>query len=398
MLFAGHELNAAEIGDIDSYFKEYSDENSFNGSMTISKKNATGYDILYNSGIGGDENIKFDSNTIYDIGSVSKLFTTVAILQLRDEGKLSLDDSISLYLENVPEDKVDITIEQLLTHTSGLFVEENENKDVSKEEEINRILTSQLEFSPGTNYYYSNCGFTLLAAIIEAVSEENFETYIIDNIINPFGLSTTGFVNSTNLNTQYMSSGSMDGVEYGRVDNQPFGWYSKGYTDVLSTSTDLTKFFYNVLNTDTLSTTSKNDFLTKYVDLGNDSYRGIGTSIKVYNGGTYVGHYGVWNTGNTALVYRLEDQTLLVAMTNEVDLGYLYPAEELTKDFFKNYPLDTLSNYPAIDSYDFTKPEVDDEKPVLEKIVNEKDDKKIIILEVIIVIIAIVLLLRIIKK
>ena len=113
------------------------------------------------------------STTIFDIGSITKQFTATAILKLEMQGKLSTDDNLSEYFENIPEDKEMITIHDLLRHQSGLI--SNVGKDyekISKEEFLNKVLSSILIFDVGTSFSYSNIGYSLLAMIIEKVSDK----------------------------------------------------------------------------------------------------------------------------------------------------------------------------------------------------------------------------------
>lgn len=347
-------VNGVALSTLDDYFENYHTEQEFNGSITVSKLNDNGYDILYQGGVGSQNDVAFDENSIYDIGSVTKLFTTTAILQLRDLGLITLDDTLDMFFDNVPDDKKMITIEQLLTHTSGVFVEENEDTSVSKEDEINRILTSPLTFVPGENYNYSNAGFTLLAAIIEDVTNSTYEDYIRQNIFEPYHLESTHFITDTDIDTSKTVSGSMDGYSYGYVDKQPYGWYSRGYTDILSTSTDLTRFFYETIFSTTLSTESKQQLSSKYIDLGSGDYRGVGTSIIQAGTDTYIGHNGVWNTGNTSLYYRESDQVLISVLSNEVFLYSTHPAQELLTDFYTTFSAFTLDLYPIIETVDLS--------------------------------------------
>ena len=114
-------------------------------------------------------------DTKFRIGSVTKSFTALAILQLQEAGKLGLDDSIATYLPGVPNgDRV--TVRHLLTHTSGFL---NSEKD-------------PLEFTPGERINYSNTGYKLLGKIVEAVSETSWEDYLQAHIFAPAGMRDTG--------------------------------------------------------------------------------------------------------------------------------------------------------------------------------------------------------------
>ncbi|HEY0579546.1 MAG TPA: serine hydrolase domain-containing protein, partial [Candidatus Nitrosocosmicus sp.] len=123
------------------------------------------------------------TNGIFQIGSNTKPFTAIAILKLQEEGKLSLNDPLKKYLPNYPNGN-NITIENLLTHTSGIVsydVEESDTiawKPVSRNEILNYFKDKPLEFKPGSQFKYSNSGYFLLGMIIEKVTGGSYEKAI----------------------------------------------------------------------------------------------------------------------------------------------------------------------------------------------------------------------------
>lgn len=138
-----------------------------------------------------------------EIGSISKSFTAAAVLKLKDEGKLKLDDPISAYLPGVPADKAAITLRQLLTHTAGLpdYVPgplgqpgpSRDDAPITREEMERRVLAAPLAFAPGSRWAYSNAGYGLAAAIVERVSGRPFTDFLADEVIAPAGLKHSGF-------------------------------------------------------------------------------------------------------------------------------------------------------------------------------------------------------------
>ncbi len=142
---------------------------------------------------------------IFRIGSVTKQFTAVAILQLANQKKLKLSDPIRTYLPDYPEHAQAVTIENLLTHTSGIksyttIVElrsaANKTANKSLDERMNDFKSLPLEFEPGTSYRYSNSGYFLLGRIIEKVSGLSYANYLKKNITQPLGLNSTYFGDS----------------------------------------------------------------------------------------------------------------------------------------------------------------------------------------------------------
>lgn len=144
---------------------------------------------------------KVSSKSLFRIASMSKSFTTAAVLKLRDEGKLQLDDPAAKYipaLKNIPlltKDAPAITIRHLMTHTAG-FPEDNpwgdRQLDVT-DKVFQAMLKNKISFSnvPGTTYEYSNMGFAMLGEIIRVVSGKSYQSYINDNILKPLGMTHT---------------------------------------------------------------------------------------------------------------------------------------------------------------------------------------------------------------
>jgi CubicO group peptidase (beta-lactamase class C family) len=140
------------------------------------------------------------SSTVYRLASLSKLFTATAIVQLRDAGKLELDDPVQKYLPwfrvKQPPNSIPITIRQLLTHTSGLARDLdtpmwNELKFPSREEMIRLIPEQPAVFPPDTEYKYSNLAVAIAGEIVATVSGEPYERYVREHILDPLGMQAT---------------------------------------------------------------------------------------------------------------------------------------------------------------------------------------------------------------
>lgn len=126
--------------------------------------------------------------------SVSKQITAAAILKLEMQGGLSVNDKISKYFDNVPADKANIAINQLLTHPSGFEdIIGDDYEYVTKEQFVKEALNTPLLSLPDSTYYYSNTGYNLLAAIIEQASKTNYEAYQYENLFKPAKMEFTGF-------------------------------------------------------------------------------------------------------------------------------------------------------------------------------------------------------------
>ena len=188
---------------IDKLYKDYAEQNHFPGliyGIVVDGK-------LVHTGNVGYTNLKdkiaATSKSDFRIASMSKSFTAMAILKLRDEGKLKLDDPAYLYipemkgLKYLTKDASPITIRNLLTHSAG-FPEDNPWGDrqlANTDEQLIDLYKKGISFSndPGLGYEYSNLGFATLGYIIKKVSGKSYQVYIIDNILKPLGMTHTYF-------------------------------------------------------------------------------------------------------------------------------------------------------------------------------------------------------------
>jgi CubicO group peptidase (beta-lactamase class C family) len=195
---------AAAFPDIDRLFAEFAKANRVPGAAwgiiidgQLAHSGATGVrDITPEA-----PNARVDADTVFRIASMTKSFTAMAILRLRDEGTLSLDDPAERY---VPElkglkypttDSPRITIRHLLTHSEG-FPEDNPWGDqqlAEPEDELSRMLRGGIPFSnaPGVAYEYSNYGFAILGRIVARASGRQYDEYVTQNILQPLGMTST---------------------------------------------------------------------------------------------------------------------------------------------------------------------------------------------------------------
>lgn len=134
--------------------------------------------------------------TAFDFGSIMKDFTAAAVFALQADGLLTTSDTVGMILPDVPPDKSDITIAQLLQHRAGLGEYHDTLGDfepMDRAQARAAIFGQSLLFEPGAEEAYSNAGFTLLADIVETVSGQPFATYVDEAVVEPAGLQSTGF-------------------------------------------------------------------------------------------------------------------------------------------------------------------------------------------------------------
>lgn len=161
--------------------------------------------IIYQKAFGManlELNVPMREEMIFNIASITKQFTAVAVLQLIEQGKLSLDDDLTKYLPDYPVPTgLKITIENLLTHTAGIPASvpeamarlQGEKRLITLPEIINTFKNKPLDFAPGTKMVYSNTGYMLLGAVIEKVSGLSYPEYLEKNIFKPAGMLDTHF-------------------------------------------------------------------------------------------------------------------------------------------------------------------------------------------------------------
>jgi CubicO group peptidase (beta-lactamase class C family) len=155
-------------------------------------------EVLLHRGYGmadAEAGVPNGPETVYDIGSITKPVTALAILALEEEGRLRTTDPITRFFPEVPEDKRGITLHHLLTHSAGLIGDlGGDYEAMPRDTLVRRALASGLRWAPGTRYAYSNLGYSLLGAVVEIASGEPYEQYLRDRILLPAGMERTGYV------------------------------------------------------------------------------------------------------------------------------------------------------------------------------------------------------------
>jgi CubicO group peptidase (beta-lactamase class C family) len=190
---------------IDDIARSHSAAGDFNGTVLVAREGR----ILYEGAFGlanREWGVPNDLQTKFEIGSMTKQFTALLVLQLVNEGKIDLDGYISDYLPYYRKDTgTRVTVRELLSHTSGVpnFLETPGFLDgpasrtrYSTEEFAEKYCSGDLHFEPGTKFEYSNSGYFLLGAILEQISKEPFERLLRERIFDPLGMKDSGYTHS----------------------------------------------------------------------------------------------------------------------------------------------------------------------------------------------------------
>lgn len=304
-------INSQATKEIDSkqkivnYLSEL-EKVGLNGSILV----AVNGEIIASKGYGfsdKEKNIYNNPKTLFDIGSITKQFTASAILKLEMQSKLSTDDPLSKYFSQVPADKANITLHDLLRHQSGLT--SNVGRDfekITKEEFANKVFSSPLRFTTGTNFSYSNVGYSLLAMIIEKVSGQEYETYCYENLWKPAKMEMTGYSRPTFdpllISNGYYQNDSLWGKPTDKEWDQhaPY-WHLKGNGGILSTTEDLYKWLTCLMSDLVLSKEAKQKLYHPKLRAEEtvNSYYAFGWDVSTTSRNTTQ----IWHNGSNRILY-----------------------------------------------------------------------------------------------
>lgn len=222
-------------------------------------------------------------DTVYDVMSMTKQFTAAAILRLRMEGRLTTSDTLGDHLPGVPADKRDITVRQLLTHTSGLPGSlGGDDEPLSRADFLARAFAADLLAAPGEEYRYSNVGYSVLAAVVEEASGQGYESYLAARLFRPAGMTRTGYTlpdwEDAEVAVEYDADGSPRGTPLERpwADDGPY-WNLRGNGGILSTARDMYRWHRALIGDDVLDAAARRELFAPHVrEAPDDSYYGYG--------------------------------------------------------------------------------------------------------------------------
>ena len=241
-----------------------------------------------------------DSNTLFEIGSITKSFTSAAILQLKERGKLKLSDRLGQYVPEYPRGK-DITIEQLLQMTSGIPDHINDVPNSVKiisaspgslDAALALIENMPLSFEPGTQSVYSNTNYLLLGTIVARVSHMPYDEYISKNIFVPAHMTHSAFLRDEpflpNMAVGYASVRAGKLKVAGHIG---YGW-SGGAGSIVSTAGDLARWDNAFFNSRIISAADAKLATTPLYINGKSTTYGLGWSIDAIEGIPVISHDG----------------------------------------------------------------------------------------------------------
>ena len=335
-------VNDLDISKLDSIFDAKEIDNKFMGTISVFKNNkeiysrSTGYSDIEN-------NIKSNSKTKYRIGSISKIFTSVLIMQLIEEGKLTLETKLSAFKPQVKLAE-QITIEQLLSHRSGIY-NFTDLKDyrtwmetpISDEELIDKINNKGRRFKPNKKFEYSNTNYFLLSLIIEIIEGKSFKKVLGNKIIKPFKLSET-YCCENIKNNETAKSYYREGESWKEGTDTDLR-ITSGAGGLISTSKDVNEFF-NLLSNYKIISKESLDKMTN--NLTNGGY-GFGLMQIEFFDKTGFGHDGI--------------------IDGFISNAFIFPNDNLSITYLSNgFRMDIQNLFAEIIGYNFKTDYVDIKK------------------------------------
>ncbi|MTI89331.1 MAG: beta-lactamase family protein [Balneolaceae bacterium] len=320
---------------LSTYLNIIHQKKGFHGEVLVAK----GTDIIFQRSVGMasvEHNLKLINGKKYRIASISKTFTgTLAAIAERQK-KISFDDKAVRYIKNLPDTFEEITIYQLLTHTSGLPHNEGiedywtikSKLQLTHDQIMNEINKLSLIAPPGSKMHYSSIGYYLLATILENVYQQDLKQVLHNELFLPAGMNTTGVANSLHIVPGLVPGYHL--VSDDSVVTPPYRNYSmlKGAGDMYSTAEDLLKWNLQLMSGDLISKQTIKAIFTSHplVDKKGRRY-GLGWFIrqekplKYYHGG------GTWGYSSHTSYYP-EERLSIILLSNRSTL----PVESIATD------------------------------------------------------------------
>lgn len=326
ILLVHNEENLVKNKEINEYLNKVND---FSGSILIAHKDS----IIEHKAYGManfEHQVKNNLDTKFNLASISKLITSIGVLQLVEQGKIDLHKSVGSYLPDYPNPivKDSVTIHHLLTHTSGIppfydhdFITSDKMKYKTVNDFSPLFESDTLNFNPGEKYQYSGSGFVLLGKIIEKVSGMNYYNYIDDSVFKKAGMH-----NSLAIPTDSIVSNKASGYTclwgdqkyYSRNDYyismaSPAGFH-------YSTINDLYLFSKAIRNGVLINETSKK-MLTSPKSKGYNTHIGYGIDIDQRYNEQIIGHSGGWFGIRTEIMDFMASEYTVIVLSNKDDDG-----------------------------------------------------------------------------
>jgi D-alanyl-D-alanine carboxypeptidase len=283
--------------------------------------------VLYRRAIGMasmELGVPLQPDTIFRLGSITKQFTAAAIMMLVEEGKVVLTDPVEKYIPGYPTQGHVITVEHLLTHTSGIqsytsipgWFPNRIRTDMSVAELVDGFKKEPMLFAPGTRYSYNNSAYVLLGAIIEKASGTTYEQFLTSRIFTPLGMTRTFYGSNGPIIRDRAQGYTLDGDT---VKNSQFLSMTQPYAagSLLSTVDDLAKWDAALLANRLLKPESLQKMATPYtLEDGSSTGYGYGLQVSTLRGRETVEHGGGINGFSTYALSVPRERVYVAVLCN----------------------------------------------------------------------------------
>lgn len=310
---------------LDTELKKFFPANAPGAAVLIVKNG----EVLIDKGYGManlELQVPMHSDHLFHVASVGKQFTAAAILLLSERGKLNLNDKISKYLPKLPSTWNDITVEHLLSHTSGirnLFEDESFRTNAfnphTPEKLLERAIATPTVAAPGEKFAYATVNYTLLAIIIQKLSGESYASFIAKEILHPLNMGNTVFDHSAGI-----IANSVTPYQAGPRSAERFHpSVGFGGGSFYSTTADLAKWTYALHNGKVVSPSSLKAMHTRFVlNNGSTVPYGYGTRPRSLAGAPYLQSNGDIQGFHSELVYLPHSKVYVSILSNGESLQY----------------------------------------------------------------------------
>ncbi|KIO77900.1 hypothetical protein TH53_07040 [Pedobacter lusitanus] len=320
--------NRSKHEQIDRTIKNFYDKGAFNGAILVAERGR----IVYDTAMGSADFIKkrhLDTSAVFYLASLSKQFTAMGIMLLEQEGKLAYQDTLGKYFPELPAFTHQISIRNLLNHTSGLpdyFESANLVKPGLSNVQVFSWLGKQrkLNFSPGSKYLYSNTGYVLLAMIIEKLSHKSFSQFMKQMIFEPLEMQHTLVFDQQKIVIRNRALG-FDANK--KIDD--YAILTSGDGGIFSTTHDLFKWD-QALYSGVLINQSKLSEAYQKAKLKNGNYSdyGFGWNIKENQADHAVYHTGELNGYQTFIYRDINRHHTIIILTNQGRALQMWPVAD----------------------------------------------------------------------
>lgn len=320
-------LNNTYGQNLEKQFNDVLSNQDFENSPGFAILVAKNDQIIYRKAFGYanlELDVKLQPEHIFRIGSITKQFTACAILKLQEEGKLSLQDDITKFIKDYPTHGHTITIEQLLTHTSGIksytsmekWDSELHKKNFTPVELIEFFKKEPMDFAPGEKFLYNNSAYFLLGYIIEIASGKKYEEYLHDSFFKPLKLDNTSYDNTDRIVKNRIPGYQKKDSIY---QNAPFLSMTQPYSagSLMSNVDDLYKWYSAVMNDKVISKENRIKAHTSFkLNNGKPTGYGYGWAMGNIQGSPMVEHGGGIHGFLTASLYLPNEKVFVAVFSN----------------------------------------------------------------------------------